>query len=138
MSAGAKRNAILISVVVVVGGVAAYRFIAAPGSKPDYPKQYTVQGVCLACKQESEATQGVTERPPLECSKCRQRALFYWFYCPDCKKQFVPELQRRTDGPAGLPVVITCPGCRSARGEQYEPKDPDQKPVGKLPLPKWP
>ena len=138
MGSSAKRNAVLIGIAAALIGLAAYRFVSAPGTKPDYPKRYTVQGVCLACKLDSEATQNVSERPPLECPKCRQRALFFWFYCPDCKKQFVPDLQRRADGTPGLPVVITCPGCRSAHGAQYEPKDPEQKPVGKLPLPKWP
>jgi hypothetical protein len=138
MESGKKRTVILLSVAGVLLAVAAYRLFTGSRATAVLPSQYTVEGVCLACKGESRATQSVRERPPLECEKCKARALYFWFYCPDCGKQFVPELERRSEGPPALPIVIRCPGCKSARGTQYEPNDPEQKPTGKLGLPKWP
>lgn len=133
----AVKNGILIGIVVVAGGFAAYRLYDT-SSGPSVPKDYTVQGVCLSCRAEAELTQSIRERPPFACKSCNAKSVFPWFYCPTCKKRFVPTPSKIAEGIVRLPVVPTCPGCGGNKGMSLNPTDPEQKPAGDLPLPAMP
>lgn len=131
------KNMILGGVIVLVGGFAIYRLVGS-SPKPDFPSEYTIQGVCLLCKAETPLTQRIRERPPFECSKCDGNSVFPWHYCPNCRKRFVPPPEKGGDGVLRLPIVPTCPGCKGANATGFDPNDPEQKPEGDFPLPALP
>jgi hypothetical protein len=131
------KKIVLLVVALGAFGIAGYMMFRQTG-QAQLPTEYRISGVCLACKQEATATSKLSERPPFECQKCRKAAVFPWFYCGQCNKRFVPNLERRGGGPAHLPVVPACPKCGSTSTGAYFPDDPDVKPAGDLPLPTWP
>lgn len=132
-----KKNLILGAIIVLAGGFAVFRLIGG-SSKPDFPHEYTIQGVCLNCKAESPLTQQIRERPPFVCAKCGVKGVVPWYYCPNCKKRFVPTPEKGADGVIRMPIVPTCPGCHKTNGGAFDPSDPEQKPTGDLPLPALP
>lgn len=135
-----QRNVLLGGIAVVLIAVAAV--VYATRTRPSFrvPDQFGFKGVCLACSQESDATQAANESPPALCPHCGKAALYPWFFCYDCQKRFVPDLVRpQSDGPLRLPAWPKCPcrGCRSGNVGPWDPEMPTQQPVGDVPLPKW-
>lgn len=129
-----------IAVGVVAVGLAVYFFSRNTGDKDKYPRQLTVDGVCLACKQEVKARiKAVSDFAPYDCPNCKEMAVYPWFYCDNCRKRFVPELIPGAghDGKPALPAAPKCSGCRSNLVMQYIPGF-SPPPAGDAPLPKWP
>lgn len=132
------RNAAVGVIAVALIAFAVYRFGRAGGAAP-IPSQYTIEGVCLACKNEVRADASLNQPQPLRCPSCGQDAVYEWMYCNACKKRFVPNLARPDpQGPPRVPVVPSCSACGSTNVTAYIPEDPTQQPVGDAPLPPWP
>ena len=132
-----KKNLIMGAIIVVAGAIAIYQFFGS-SAKPEFPTDYTVQGVCLACRAESPLTQGIRVRPPFDCPKCSVKAVCPWYYCPTCKKRFVPPPEKGSDGVLRMPIVPSCPGCKGTNSAGYDPSDPEQTPGGDFDLPALP
>ena len=139
MPAGERRNLMLGGAALLLLGLAAYLYFSRSGVKADFPREYTVDGMCLACQTPARVSAPLAEHEPLVCPACEARAVYGWWYCYDCNKQFIPNLVPSADGgPPRLPVVPVCTGCRSARTGAFISDDPEQEPLGKVALPKWP
>ena len=133
------KNALMAAVIVLAIGVVALRMFrgGGGGGPAPLPTDYTIEGVCMACKAQARLTQNLRERPPFECATCKKAAVYPWMYCPDCRYRFIPNLEKSENGPPRFPVVPACTHCGKARGTGYDSRDTDQKPVGDAPLPKW-
>lgn len=131
------KNLVLTAVSVVLLGFAGFMFLRS-SSKAELPTEYRIEGICLACKKPADKTQKLSARPPFECPACKQVSVYPWSFCRQCKNRFVPDLQRGGDGPPRLPVVPVCVLCKSTNCGAYDSLDPECKPVGDAPLPKWP
>lgn len=137
MTTSQKKNLILGLIAAAAGAFAIYR-LSTFESSAKLPSDYTVQGVCLACKAEAGLTQSVRERPPFECSSCKSKSVFPWFYCPQCKKRFVPPPEKRRDGSIGLPIVPSCPSCKATNAGNFDVLDPEQEGAPAMPVPSMP
>lgn len=133
----AAQKAGLAGLAIVLFGFAAYQFFWRGGGT-ELPSEYTIKGVCLACKQEAEAVYRSGEEEPFTCKKCGERAVYSWWYCMACNKRFIPEMMKRPDGPPKVPPMPRCPGCGSPRTGAWVPDDPTQSAKGDVPLPAWP
>jgi hypothetical protein len=131
------RNLVLGSSAGVVLVLAGVFYLRSTGNARSLPDEYNIDGVCLNCHESGEFTYATEQRQPLVCPKCGERAVYSWFYCPKCRKRFVPNLERRDGGPPRLPIVPTCTECGAMAGT-YMKEDPVQDPVGDAPLPEWP
>ncbi len=127
------------ALVVILAGVAAYMWFGR--ERPTaLPKRFTIHGVCLACRKPVEIEVELGQGEPYTCPHCGKQAVFEWLYCRNCRHRFIPQ---PVPDPAGSglmrsPVIPVCPGCGSSDVAQWFPEDPDQKPVGDLPLPSLP
>ena len=100
---------------------------------------FSVDGMCLACKSETKLSVPREEEAPHRCPKCGQQAVYPLWYCEDCKKRFVPVLERRDpNGPPRMPVSVACPNCRGQSVAPYIPEAQLETPAGDQPLPPWP
>ena len=134
-----QRNSGLGLLAVALLGFAGYMFVKRSGGREAFPSVYRLEGVCLACKQDCEATYKQGERLPAVCPHCRQRAVYQWSYCFECNKRFVATPVPSPDGgPPKPPVVPVCTACGSGRTGAYVPNDPEQRPVGDAELPTLP
>ena len=134
-----QRNFGLGLLAVALLGFAAYMFVKRSGGREAFPSVYHMEGVCLSCKQEGEATYKEGERPPAVCPSCRERAVYQWTYCFDCNKRFVATPVPAADGgPPKPPNMPFCTACGSGRTGAYVPNDPEQQPVGDAELPTLP
>lgn len=131
-----SRNLIAGAAIVGLGALAAYFSIYGFGPRTTVATQFKTHGVCLACKTDADVTADATATPPLKCPKCGEAAVYPWFYCNDCGKQFVPKLTANPGGPPQMPTWPTCPACGKSSVGQYLPGvSPTPKAV--LPLPAW-
>jgi hypothetical protein len=133
-----QRNGLLVGIAIVAVAIAGAMLFARGRATVTAPRQYSIHGICLACKAESESNHALAEYPPFVCQKCGKQAVYPWFYCQDCQKRFVPDLVRVTPGePLRVPGWPSCPcsNCRSSRVAQFDPIF--QQPLGDAPLPKW-
>lgn len=129
----------MVLAIVAVAAFAFAGYLFFRGSRQaEFPSEYRISGVCLACKAEATATSKISERPPFDCLSCRKQAVFPWYFCGRCQRRFVPNLER-SGGTVRLPIVPACPKCGSTSTGSWVPDDPEQKPGGAdLPLPAWP
>lgn len=133
-----QRNVVLGAIAVAAIVVAIVLFARGGAQSRAVPKDYTIEGVCLACREEAQITQPLGEYAPFPCPHCGKQAVYPWFYCYDCNRRFVPELVRpEPNGPLRLPMGPRCTACRSNHVGQYDPQWPTQHPIGDAPLPKW-
>lgn len=137
MKSSVTRNLVLGGIAAACIAIAAWRFFQERNAGA-LPSEYTVKAVCMTCRAEVECTQTLRTRPPLPCPKCSAKTAVPWFYCPDCKKRYVPRFVKGEDGVVRMPIVPACSGCGSARGQPYEPNDPEHKPTGDVPPPALP
>jgi DNA-directed RNA polymerase subunit RPC12/RpoP len=139
MPASGRRNLLLGGLAVVLLALAAYLYFSRAGTGADLPDQYTINAVCLACQQEARITASMGERQPLVCPHCGERAAYSWYYCFNCNKLVIPNLEPAPGGgPPRIPIIPHCPICGAEVGS-YMPEDPLQKPTSEhAPLPKWP
>jgi len=136
---GKGRLYLLIGVAVILVAAAGLYWTNRDPGVPKPTDTATIEGVCLACKQEVKATYHATERQPAVCPLCGERAVYGLHYCFDCKLRFVPNLEPAPDGgPPRKPIVTTCPVCGGSNVSGYIPIDPEQKDAELAPLPKWP
>lgn len=127
----------LAVLVVAIFGAAGWMFFHQRERTRKIPGTFNISGVCLNCKTSGEFTYKAGERQPLVCPKCGQRAVYQWFYCPKCRMRLVPPLEPDpAGGPPRLPLMARCPKCGTPI-VQWIPEDPDQKPIGDMPLPEW-
>jgi hypothetical protein len=118
--------------------IAAVLFVRSLSGGSRLPRTTSIDGVCLNCHESGEFTYPVSQSEPLTCPKCGERAVYSWFFCHNCNRRFVPNLETHPDRPPSVPVVPVCPACGSSRTGSYIKEDPTQQPVGDAPLPKWP
>ena len=131
------RNLILGATSVGLLAVAGYLFTR--NTKSTYlPDTFSMDGVCLACKQSGVVTFGAGGREPYACPACMKVAFYGWKFCDGCKHRFVPALSRSSPGePPRPPAIPICTKCGSSRTGAYTPEDPEQKSAGDAPLPPW-
>lgn len=129
---------------MVLGVIAGLAFLAAgffvlrfQRSVPAIPDEFRLEGVCLACKQSGRAVQHASERQPIACPSCRERAFYGWLYCPKCAKRVVSIEPASDGGPPRVPIAASCPLCRGGVGA-FVPDDPTLPVKGDAPLPRWP
>ena len=137
MSSG-QRNALLgVVAVAALAGAGTLFFRAAKSTS--LPETFSVTGVCLSCKEESQTTHKLGERDPFECPKCHKTSVYTWSFCMDCQKRFVPNLERQVPGePLRIPMPIRCPACGGTNVSVYQPGYIDAADIkGDLALPKW-
>lgn len=136
---GQTRNLLLGGLAVTITGAAGYFFFSNRGSSGAVSATtYEFRGACLACKQPVQTTQHFDENFPLKCPKCGQAAVYPWYYCYQCKKRFVPELDRSGSGPPRVPMGPRCTACGSDNVGLWVEKMTTQQPTGDATLPKWP
>lgn len=116
---------------------AVYLFIASGTGAAQFPTHNEIAGVCLSCKQEVRAVYDGLEVAPFSCPKCKQHAVFPWFYCTKCHKRFAATPDKSSGQPR-MPVQPRCQACGSTHFEAYYPGLTIQKVEGDAPLPKWP
>jgi hypothetical protein len=135
---GNVRNLTLGAAAVAILAVAGYLF-SRNARESHLPTTFTLDGVCLACKQSGTVTYGAGEQEPLTCPSCRKQAFYGWKYCEACKHRFVPALSKRSpDEPPRPPAIPICTQCGSNRTGAYTPEDTEQKVEGDARLPPWP
>ena len=131
---------------VIMGGVAIAAFVIAGvllirnmGAASTESTSVDVNGVCLACKKEVQASYPLVPAPH-QCPQCSAVAVYPWMYCRDCEMRFVPELEVR-DGVPRIPMIPRCPKCGGGQAEPWYPgieQEFETTSKGDLPLPKWP
>lgn len=138
MAQGKSRTVWLIAAIVVIVGSAYFIFRESAGQEK-FSRVTTVEGICLACKQEVQSrVSTATDIPPYECPKCKQKAVLSWWYCHKCKKRIIPEVVRPAPGQIGIAQPPRCAQCKSQMIEIYVPGFYTQTPTGDGPLPKFP
>jgi hypothetical protein len=131
------KNLILVGLSVVIFATAGAIGFWATRGKPRFAELYLINGVCLSCLWDGEASYKANEGQPAVCPSCNKRAVYEWYYCQDCRKRFVPALDRSTNPPT-VPPFSPCPGCYCTNVGAWDPRFPEQAvPRGELPLPKW-
>jgi len=135
-----KNRQIALGAVALVVLVAAVIVTVARTSGGGGPSDtFTVDGICLACKQPVTAKYHCSERLPAVCPLCGERAVYGTYYCFDCGRRFVPHLVPASDGgPPVMPMIPTCSACGGHNVVGYLPEDPDQRGAEWAPLPEWP
>jgi hypothetical protein len=136
---GENKNLILggIALVAIVGAVVFFTR-GGGGGEAEVPDQYQINGVCLSCQKESESMHALGTYEPYECPHCQEMAVYPWWYCFNCNNQFIPQLFKPDpDSPPRFPPSPHCPICRSGNVAQYDPRMPNQSPVGQAKLPHW-
>ncbi|MCH7872822.1 MAG: hypothetical protein IID33_14090 [Planctomycetes bacterium] len=134
-----QRNLGLGALAVALLGVAVYVFATRSAEREAFPNVYQMEGVCLSCRQEDQASYKQGERPPAECPNCGQRTVYQWTFCFECNKRFVATPVPSSDGgPPKPPVIPVCTACGSSRTGAYDPHDPEQQSVGDADLPTLP
>jgi len=132
------KNVVLGVVLVVVLGLAAWRFASAKPTKFVPAENVRGYGVCLACKNESEIYRKLRDRPPFKCPACDETAVYAWLICAECQKRFVPELIRQGDGPPQPTPFPVCPSCECNTVMAYDPGSGHGESRGDSRLPEWP
>jgi len=136
-----SQRQLILGLVALIAVIAAAYALLRSGQKPvGISTEFSEYGVCLACKYEGQVDYPREQPAPHRCPKCGQQAFYPLYFCFDCKRRFVPALERNDPAqPARVPLIIACPNCTSSRvspflGGQagYEPEGPD------VPLPHWP
>jgi DNA-directed RNA polymerase subunit RPC12/RpoP len=132
-----KERYLVGGAAVVIIALACYFILAKSGGGSRFHTRLGVDGVCLACKQEVKVqVNTTTDFAPYKCPRCNEQAVVGWMFCTNCKKRFVPALERKGDGQARLPDALRCSGCKSPNVETFVPGLITQQPVGDVPLPK--
>jgi predicted RNA-binding Zn-ribbon protein involved in translation (DUF1610 family) len=136
---GSRRDLIFGAVAVVILVVAAVLYFRRAGSaEAKLPERVRLYGACLACQETVEVDHNLRQTPPYSCPQCGELAVYPWYYCRDCRTQFVPTLVPREDREyPTLPVVPSCPACGSTDVGGYRPH-PDLEVSDIAPLPPWP
>ena len=130
-----QKNIWLAVVAAIVLGIAAWRYFGGP-KEFKIATEFRTQGVCLACKAETEASYKRGESEPLSCPTCKERAFYSWWYCNECHYKFVPDLMKDgTNAPKPNPFA-KCPHCNCPSVAKFDPEF--QSPKNTVPLPKWP
>jgi hypothetical protein len=135
-----NRKTILLGVLALLGVAAAARYLFFGTGGNQMPQRYSVNGVCLACKQEVTAGDyGIFDKFPLKCAKCNAQAVYNWHYCQTCNLRFVPVLAKTADGsPPPPPNMPPCPKCGGGATGTWDPNFYEGLKQGDLPLPPWP
>lgn len=136
---GGRRNLALVGLAVAgFAGAALFLLRSQPGV-PAIADRFTIHGACLACKHEGRVDYKRGELAPHPCPACREAAVYPLFYCPHCKKRFVPRIWRIDPAqPPRMPLVVSCPRCGAADIAPFIPGGMVEEPLGDLPWPPWP
>jgi hypothetical protein len=136
-----QRNVVFGAIAVVALAVAAYLFISNSGGQAEIASELRTYGRCLACSYESFIDYNRNQIPPFPCPDCSETAVYSLYYCYDCHKRFVPNLEKiDADGPPRPPVpplVVLCPQCRGDTVMAFIPDKMGEEPQGDLPWPDW-
>jgi len=132
-----QKNGLLIGITIAALGGAGFMFYRSSGTAAA-PTRYSVNGVCLDCGKSSTSMHVLGEHEPYVCPSCQKNAVYPWFVCTDCRKRFVPELDRGAPGePARLPHTPRCPACGSTAVSAWDAElVPESDLKGDVALPK--
>jgi DNA-directed RNA polymerase subunit RPC12/RpoP len=135
--ASQQRQGILAGVVVVLVVVAGVIYYVRSAEKTKPLPKTQIDGVCVACGKEVQLETEPGNVPPLVCPYCKERTVYAWWYCENCKKLFVPRLiASERSGPPRPEMRPVCPGCGSHTVLGYTAAVTlGYQPEGRLPLP---
>lgn len=137
-----QRNVLFGAIAIVALLGALYFFTAGSKRQVEIGRSLTTYGRCLACEYEGFVTFPLGQIAPFDCKECGETAVYGLYYCSECKKRFVPMLQREgVDGPLRPPqppLVVICPACHGSQVTGYVPELFADECKGHLAWPEWP